>query len=92
VSELPIPPDAADESEAAEVLRAWIVGATLQCSIQADVFPDPATWGAVLADVARHVADAWQQQEGVSATETVQGILASFNEEMRATPGAEESA
>ncbi len=69
---------------------AWIVRETLQCSIQADAFPDPGTWGAILAEVVRYVASAWQQQEGVPAAQTVQRILDVFGEEMRSS--AEDSA
>ncbi len=84
MSELPAPPDA----ESMEVLRAWIIGDSLQCAIQADAFDDPGSWGAVLADVARHIAGALQQQEGAPAEQTVQRILDVFHEEMR-SPAAE---
>lgn len=90
MNELPAPPDAAGDPESVEVLRAWIVRETLQCSLQADVFPDPGTWGAVFADVVRHVARAWQQQEDVPATETIERILKSFEEEMRSSPDEQE--
>lgn len=83
MNELPTPPDAAGDAEAVELLRAWIVRETLQCSIQTDVFPDPGTWGVVLADVIRYVASARREQEGVPETETVRHILAAFDEEMR---------
>ena len=89
MNELPSPPDAAGDPESVEVLRTWIVRETLQCSLQADVFPDPGTWGAVFADVARHVARAWQQQEGVPATETIERIRKAF-EEIRSSPGEQE--
>jgi hypothetical protein len=92
MNELPAPPDAAGDAESVEVLRVWIVRQTLQCSLQADVFPDPGTWGAVLADVVRYVASARQQQECVPAAETIQRILQEFEEELRSSPGEEESA
>lgn len=79
MSELPTPSDA----ESMEVLRAWIVGDSLQCAIQADAFDDPGTWGAVLADMVRHIASALEQQEGAPVEQTVQRILDAFHEEMR---------
>lgn len=79
MSELPNPSDA----ESVEVLRAWIVGDSLQCAIQADAFPDPGSWGAILADVVRHIASALQQQEGAAVEQTVQRILQVFHEELR---------
>ncbi|HZV07439.1 MAG TPA: DUF5076 domain-containing protein [Gemmataceae bacterium] len=84
MSELPAPSDAGS----VEVLRAWIVGDSLQCAIQADAFPDPGIWGAVLADVVRHIASAIQQQEGAAVERTVERILQVFHEEM-GSPAAE---
>jgi hypothetical protein len=91
MKELPTPPDAANDPQSVEVLRAWIVRETLQWSIQADVFPDPGTWGAVLADVIHHVADALQQQEGIPAAQTAQRILDVLGEEMRSAFGEGEA-
>ena len=85
MNELPTPPEADGNAESVELLRAWIVRETLQCSIQADAFPDPGTWGAVLAEVVRYVASAWEQQEGVPAAQTMQHILDVFSDEMRAS-------
>ena len=79
MSELPAPSD----TESVEVLRAWIVGDSLQCAIQSDAFPDPGSWGAVLADVTRHIASALQQQEGAPVEQTVERILQVFHKEMR---------
>ncbi len=72
MNELPTPPEAVGDPQSVEFLRAWIVRATLQCSLQADVFPDTGAWGAVLADVIRHVANALQQQEGIPSAQTAQ--------------------
>lgn len=92
MNELPAPPDAAGDAESVELLRAWIIRETLQCSLQADAFADPATWGTVLADMIRHVASAWEQQEGVPAAQTRQRILDALAEEMGSSPGEEEAA
>jgi hypothetical protein len=88
VRELPTPPDAEHDPEAVELLRAWIVGQALHCSLQADAFPDPGAWGEVLADVVRHVAQAFQDQEGRDPADVVRGILAVFDAEVR-SPGGE---
>jgi hypothetical protein len=85
MNELPAPPEAAGDAAAVEVLRAWIVGEALQCSLQADAFPDPGSWGAVLADVARYVARARHEQEGIPEEQTVQRILEVFHEEIRSS-------
>lgn len=84
MNELPAPA----EAERVEVLRAWIVGDDLQCAIQADAFADPGLWGAVLADVVRHIARALEQQEGAAVEQTVQRIVQVFHEEIN-SPASE---
>jgi hypothetical protein len=84
MSELTAPPDAAGDPNAVELLRAWLVGDTLQCSLRADVFEDPASWGAVLADLARHVASAVQQDSGADLEATLRLILEAFVQELTA--------
>jgi hypothetical protein len=84
MSELPVPPDAGDPS-AMEVLRAWLIAEALHCSLRADVFEDPATWGAVLADVARHVALALQEADGSDPAGTLRTIGETFARELAST-------
>ena len=88
MNELPAPPDAAGDPASVELLRVWVVGETLQCTLQADAFPEVDAWGEVLADVVRHLARARREQEGGAEADTVRRILAVFDEEMRA-PTAE---
>jgi hypothetical protein len=93
MSELPTPPDAVGDPTAMEVLRAWLVGEALHCSLRATVFEDPALWGAVLADLARHVAFGLQESDGADPTATLQAIRDAFSEELTVPPeeGAEET-
>jgi hypothetical protein len=84
LNELPAPPDAGTDPQATELLRVWIVGQALHCSLRPDAFPDPGTWGEVLADVVRYVADALRQQEGKDPGETVRLIRSVFDAEMDA--------
>lgn len=84
MSELPTP----TEGESVELLRLWIAGEALQCALQIDAFADAGSWGAVLADVVRHIADAVRQQESTPAEQTIQRILEVFHEEMR-SPSSE---
>jgi hypothetical protein len=81
MSELPVPPDAG-ESSAIEVLRAWLSAESLHCSLRADVFEDPSAWGTVLADVARHVALALQETEGIDPSGTLRTIGEAFASEL----------
>jgi hypothetical protein len=88
MKELPTPPDAERDPEAAELLRAWVVNQELHCSLRVGAFPDPGTWGEVLADVVRHVAQAFQEQEGKDPADVVRVILEVFDAERR-PPGGE---
>jgi hypothetical protein len=84
MSELSAPPDAG-EPNALEVLRAWLVTEQLHCSLRADVFEDPSAWGAVLADVARHVALALQEADGTDPAATLHTIGETFARELTAS-------
>jgi hypothetical protein len=90
MSELPTPPDAAGDPSAMEVLRAWLIGDALHCSLRANVFEDPALWGAVLADFARYVARGLEQSEGIDPDATLRAIREVFAEELT-TSSQEES-
>lgn len=85
MSELPSPSEA---DEVVELLRVWIEGESLQCSLQAEAFDDAGAWGTVLADVVRNLAAAVQEREGTPAEQTVQRILAAFQDELR-SPASE---
>jgi hypothetical protein len=70
------------ESGAVELLRVWLAEESLQCALQANVFDDAGSWGEVLADVVRHIADALQQQDGTPAEQTRQRIRQAFDNEI----------
>jgi Domain of unknown function (DUF5076) len=57
------PPPAAQRDKAAfEVLRVWIAEQGQHVSIRSGAWEDPFAWGIVLADLARHIANAHQLQ------------------------------
>jgi hypothetical protein len=84
MSEISAPPDTAGDPSAVELLRAWLVGDTLQCALRADVFEDPASWGEVLADLARHVASAVGEDSGADPEATLGLIREAFVQELAA--------
>ena len=75
------------EAQAVELLRAWVVGQELHCSLSADACPDADTWGVILADLARYVARALKEQDGKEEAATLQAVRAAFEAELLA-PGA----
>jgi hypothetical protein len=90
MNELPAPPDAQDHPDATEILRVWVIGQDLQCSLNPAAFEDAATWGMALADLVRYVARALQEEEGKDPGETIRAIRAQFDAEMIAPPDDEE--
>ena len=52
-----IPPKIGQSPEAFEILRVWLARTGPHFSVLPDVWEDPAAWGLLLADVARHVAN-----------------------------------
>ncbi|HMK73835.1 MAG TPA: DUF5076 domain-containing protein [Myxococcaceae bacterium] len=79
-NELTIPPRAADDGEAREVLRFWSARGRLHVTVRADAYRDPAAWGIVLADLARHVANAYAL-EGHARADALARFRAGFDAE-----------
>jgi hypothetical protein len=80
--ELSIPPAAEKDPKSVEVLRVWVADKSQHVTIRADLWRNPEAWGIVLADLLRHVANAYQQQSGLKFDETVQVIKDMFDREM----------
>lgn len=78
--ELAIPFAAHESGDATEVLRAWIVDHGLHVSLQRG-FDDPAVWGVLLADVARHVASIFETEKVCSEDEALEKIKAALDAE-----------
>lgn len=63
MTELTIPPAAQTDEESWELLRVWVAEQGLHCSLKVGVYeaegiPEEKAWGTILADAARHIADA----------------------------------
>ena len=78
--ELLIPDAANNDPKSFELIRIWIADKGQHVSLRT-VWNDPAAWGMMLADLARHVANAYQQDEGRDAGETLLRIKAGFDAE-----------
>jgi hypothetical protein len=79
LSQLGIPPDA-QELGGDEILRAFIVDRGLSISIQR-AFDEPATWGLLLVDLARHVARIFAAEAGMTEDEALREIRAMLDAE-----------
>ncbi|MCU1265249.1 MAG: hypothetical protein JWM21_1567 [Acidobacteria bacterium] len=80
--ELVIPPGASASASSVEILRAWQVNDSLHVSLKSDAWKEANAWGLVLADIARHVADALRQTSGINVDDTLDEIRYMFNAEL----------
>ncbi len=80
--ELIIPPAAIDDENASEVLRAWLAHEQLFCVLNPEGFEDVGSWGILLADVARHIANGLAEARGLDKEESLQRITELFKAEL----------
>ena len=80
--QLLIPEAAKKDPKAIELLRIWLVGEQQHVSLRVGVWDDPAGWGIMLADLARHVANSYQQSRGQNANEALERIKAAIDAEL----------
>jgi len=73
-NELLIPPAAEEDPKALEVIRVWVAKGGQHVSLNPLVWTDPQAWGIVLADLAGHVANAYEQALGLNRAETMRKI------------------
>lgn len=76
--ELPIPPPADTESDAVEIVRMFIRGKAqghgLVVGLAPQAFDDHRVWGILMADFARHIADAMVKMKGMTAETVINDI------------------
>ena len=80
-SELQIPDAAKKDSDAVEILRIWIAGGSQHVSLKTGVWEDPAAWGLMLADLAKHVANAYAA-DGMDKAEALRRVYQGLQVEM----------
>src|SRR5436305_8160900 len=80
---LSIPPVAQHDKASFEVMRVWIAEQGQHVSIRSGAWEDPFAWGIVLADLARHIANAHQiQNEKVDKEAFLERLLEGFEAEI----------
>ena len=73
-NELLIPPVAEEDPKAIEIIRVWVAKGGQHVSLNPLVWRDPQAWGIVLADLAGHVANAYEQALGLDRGQTMRKI------------------
>lgn len=80
--QLPIPEAARKDQQSLEVARVWVANNAQHVSLHVGAWEDPFAWGILLADLARHVANAYQQSKDLDPDETVRRIRRGFDAEL----------
>lgn len=80
-NELPIPRDAESDSKAMELLRVWAAHGSQHVSLATNVWDDPAAWGIMLVDLAKHIALAYGETTERNCAETLARIKEGFDAE-----------
>jgi hypothetical protein len=80
--DLAVPSEVEADPKAREVLRAWVANGGLVCALRPETWSETTNWGIVLADVARHVANAVHDLKGDEPAVTVENIRNLFNAEL----------
>lgn len=79
--ELPIPTAAMSDAKAIELIRAWASGGKQHISLATGVWNDPASWGIMLVDLAKHIANSYQVAQSVDRGQVLARIRAGFDAE-----------
>jgi hypothetical protein len=80
--QLLIPDAAKGDQRSFELLRVWVANKGQHVSLRAGVWKDPAAWGIMLADLAKHVANSYQQGSGLDRSDTLQRIKTALDAEL----------
>ena len=80
--EMKPPPAAAADAKSFEIARIWVANDAQHVVLRTDVWPDPAVWGIILAELARHVALAYQGREVHDLEDVLERVLAGFHTEL----------
>jgi hypothetical protein len=77
---LPLPPAVRSAQKAMEMLRVWVVDGHQEIVLSPNMWKDSRSWGLLLVDIARHVANVYEQQ-GVDRAVVLQSIRAALDVE-----------
>jgi hypothetical protein len=80
-AELPIPDAAKQDAKARELIRVWAACGKQHIVLATKTWDDPAVWGIVLVDLARHLAKAHSQRGVRDAEQILDRIRQGFDAE-----------
>jgi hypothetical protein len=80
--QLRVPDPARTDAKSFELLRVWIAHQDQHISLRVGVWKEPEAWGMMLADLARHIAAAFEESEKRDPVEMLARIKAGFGAEI----------
>jgi hypothetical protein len=80
--QLVIPEAAKIDEGSFELLRVWVANKAQHVSLRSAVWKDPAAWGIMLADLAKHVANSYEQEAGLDRARTLRRIKDAIDVEL----------
>ncbi len=86
-NQLAIPDAAQNDKRSFELLRVWVAEQDQHISLRVGVWEDPSHWGIVLADLAGHIANTFEQSEGLTHIQALKSIQLAFNAELAEPTG-----
>ena len=81
MNELPVPLATQSDVSAREIARVWVVGGAQHVSLATGLWSDPGAWGLLLVDLAKHVANAYEQADGLDPSHVIARIRDAFDAE-----------
>jgi hypothetical protein len=82
---LPIPPDVEVDTNAVELVRVWAAHGRQHVSLATNIWTDPAAWGIMLVDLAKHIALAYEQSTAMHSADALRRIKEGFDAEWEVT-------
>jgi hypothetical protein len=82
--QLVVPDAAKQDPNSFELLRVWVANNGQHVSLRPGVWSDPAAWGIMLADLAKHVVKCYCQDAGLEPHETLRRIKIALEAELGA--------
>lgn len=79
--QLPIPEPASHDGRARELARIWATGGEQHVSLATELWEDPAAWGIMLVDLAKHVANAYEHNRGDDRQSVLKRLKMGFDAE-----------
>jgi hypothetical protein len=80
--QLLIPDAAKADLKSFELLRVWIANKGQHVSLRVGTWTDPAAWGIMLADLAKHIVNSYDQDMALEKRQTLLRIRAAFDAEL----------